>query len=168
MSKGAEMARVNDTYRSFRSTGERLSKCKVGSFKIAFQLPTPCCEKRNEKVSTRYPTRCKREERRRRPTRLQPSTSIWVSSMVHFLRAFFSGGAGLVRRRTLPRRSSDGEGRPVSSRNLKAGTSLSEAGVARETRRCLVAEEEGKGAVNEKVEVCVPIVVAIIWNELSE
>jgi len=31
-----------DTYRSLRSTGERLSKCKVGSFKIAFQLPTPC------------------------------------------------------------------------------------------------------------------------------
>jgi hypothetical protein len=161
------MARVNDTHRSFRSTGERLSKCKVGSFKIAFQLPTPCCEKRNEKVSTRYPTGRKREERMKRcrtPTRLQPSTSIWVSSMVHFLRAFFSGGAGLVRRRTLPRRSSDGEGRPVSSRNLKAGTSRSEAGVARETRRCLGTEQEGNGAVNEKVEVCAPMVVAI-WIE---
>jgi hypothetical protein len=58
-----------------------------------------------------------------------------------------------VRRRTLPRRSSDGEGKPVSSRNLKAGTSRSEAGVARETRRCLGPEEEGYGAENEKVEV---------------
>ena len=36
------------TYRSLRSTGERLSKCKLVSFRIAFQLPTPCCEKRNE------------------------------------------------------------------------------------------------------------------------
>jgi hypothetical protein len=51
----------------------------------------------------------------------------------------------------------------VSSRNLKAGTSRSEAGVASDTRRCLVPEEEGEGngAVNEKVEVCVPMVVAI-------
>ena len=31
-----------ETHRSLRSTGERLSKCKEGSFKIAFQLPTPC------------------------------------------------------------------------------------------------------------------------------
>ena len=85
--------------------------------------------------------------------------------MVHFLRAFFSGGAGLARRRSLPRRSSDGEGKgsPVSSLNLKAGTSRSEAGVASETRRCLgPAEDEGKGAVNEKVEVCVVMVVAIV------
>ena len=71
-----------------------------------------------------------------------------------------------MRRRTLPRRSSEGEGRLVSSRNLKAGTSRSEAGVARETRRCLVPEEEGKGAVKEKVEVCVVRVVAIVsWGE---
>jgi hypothetical protein len=104
------------------------------------------------------------------PTRLQPSTSICVSSMVHFLRAFFSGGAGLVRRRTLPRRSSEGEGRgkPVSSRNLKAGTSRSEAGVASETRRCLGPvtaeedeEEEGKGVVKEKGDVCAVRVVVI-------
>lgn len=84
--------------------------------------------------------------------------------MVHFLRAFFSGGAGLARRRTFPRRSSDSEdiGSPVSSLNLKAGTSRSEAGVASETRRCLgPVEDEGKGAVNEKVEVCVLMVVVI-------
>jgi hypothetical protein len=101
-------------------------------------------------------------------TRLQPSTSIWVSSMVHFLRAFFSGG-GLARRRTLPRRSSEGEGRLVSSRNLKAGTSRSEAGVARETRRCFGAEEEVKGAVKEKVEECVVTAVAIVrWDVVEE
>jgi hypothetical protein len=82
--------------------------------------------------------------------------------MVHFLRAFFSGGAGLAIRRTLPRRSSDGEGKPVSSLNLKAGTSRSDAGVASETRRCFVVEEEGNGAVKEKVEVCVPMVVVMI------
>ena len=56
-------------------------------------------------------------------------------------------------RRTLPRRSSEGEGRLVSSRNLNAGTSRSEAGVARETRRCFGAEEEEKGAEKEKEEV---------------
>jgi hypothetical protein len=98
---------------------------------------------------------------------LQPSTSIWVSSIVHFLRAFFSGGAGLPRRRSLPRRSSDGEGRgrPVSSRNLKAGTSRSEAGVASETRRCFGPEGEGKGAVKENVDVCVLMVVAIVGRD---
>jgi len=49
---------------------------------------------------------------------------------------------------------------------LKAGTSRSEAGVARETRRCLGPEEEGKGAVKEKLEVCVVTVVAIVrWDE---
>jgi hypothetical protein len=71
-----------------------------------------------------------------------------------------------VRRRNFPRRSSEGEGRLVSSRNLKAGTSRSEAGVARETRRCLGPEEEGKGAAKEKVEVCVVRAVAIVrWGE---
>jgi hypothetical protein len=43
------MARVRVTDRSLRSTGERLSKCKEGSFKIAFQLPTPCCQRGNER-----------------------------------------------------------------------------------------------------------------------
>ena len=51
----------------------------------------------------------------------------------------------------------------MSSRNLKAGTSRSEAGVARETRRCFGPEEEGKGAENEKVDVWVLMVVAI-WE----
>jgi len=52
----------------------------------------------------------------------------------------------------------------VSSLNLKAGTSRSEAGVASETRRCLgpVVEVEGKGAVKEKVEVCVVLMVVAI------
>ena len=55
-------------------------------------------------------------------------------------------------------------GSPVSSLNLKAGTSRSEAGVASETRRCLgpVVEVEGKGAVKEKVEVCVVLMVVAI------
>jgi len=52
---------------------------------------------------------------------------------------------------------------------LKAGTSRSEAGVASETRRCFGPEGEGKGAVNEKVEVCVLMVVAIVvWEGMSE
>jgi len=54
-------------------------------------------------------------------------------------------------------------GSPVSSLNLKAGTSRSEAGVASETRRCLgPVEDEGKGAVNENVEVCVLMAVVIV------
>lgn len=57
----------------------------------------------------------------------------------------------------------------MSSLNLKAGTSRSDAGVASETRRCLCGvEEEGKGAVKEKVEVCVPMVVAIEDGERDE
>lgn len=44
--------------------------------------------------------------------------------------------------------------RPVSSRKLHAGTRRGEEGSASETRRCLrveVDEEDGGGAVNEKV-----------------
>ena len=52
----------------------------------------------------------------------------------------------------------------MSSRNLKAGTSRSDAGVASETRRCLGPEGEGKGAVKEKVDVCVVTVAAIGTN----
>jgi hypothetical protein len=51
---------------------------------------------------------------------------------------------------------------------LKAGTSRSEAGVARETRRCFGPEEEGKGAVKEKAEVCVVTAVAIVRWEAGE
>lgn len=32
-----------NTYLSLRSTGERLSNIRVGSPRMAFQLPTPCC-----------------------------------------------------------------------------------------------------------------------------
>ena len=59
----------------------------------------------------------------------------------------------------------------MSSRNLNAGTSRSEAGVASETRRCFGPEDEGKGGVNENVDVCVVMVVAIVgwrvgWSEM--
>jgi hypothetical protein len=56
----------------------------------------------------------------------------------------------------------------VSSRNLKAGTSRSEAGVARDTRRCFGPEEDEKGAEKEKAEVCVVIAVAIVRWEGGE
>jgi hypothetical protein len=51
---------------------------------------------------------------------------------------------------------------------LKAGTSRSEAGVARETRRCFGPEEEGNGAAKEKADVCVVTAVAIVRWEGGE
>ena len=117
-----------------------------------------------------------REERRGGLTRLQPSTSMCVSSIVHFLRAFFSGGGGggegeraaarelspLASLRIFPRGSWGARGsRPVSSRKVQAGTWRGEDGRARETRRCLcraaavadaAVDEVGKGAVNENVD----------------
>ena len=107
-------------------------------------------------------------------TALQPLTSIWVSSIDHFLRGFFSWeeeatsessrSVGVDILRILPlfsgtraEVSGTWDSTPVSSRKSHAGTRRGDEARARETRRCFTAdidgvEEEGRGAVNEKVE----------------
>jgi hypothetical protein len=106
-------------------------------------------------------------------TRLQPNTSILVSSSDHFFRCFFSWkgsqSAPLASFLIFPRFSGTSpdasvsgtcESRPVSSRKFHACTTRGEEGSARDTRLCFKGdaaenedEEAGNGALNENVEV---------------
>ena len=108
-------------------------------------------------------------------TLLQPATSIWVSSIVHFFRGFFSGlsevvgsecgpwlpdsplsGSPFAILRILPlfsegsassssAASAECTPRPVSSRKFQAGKMRGEDGSASETRRCFPAADDGDG-----------------------
>lgn len=163
MSLGSAEDGDEKAHRSLRSTGERLSNLRLGSLRMAFQLPTPHWDEGGT-------VRMHHQERDwRARTVLHPVTSIWVSSSDHFLRCFFCCMTSPPSRgwetessailRSLPFRSGmDADSvwkvRPVSSRKLHAGTRRGEEGSASETRRCLRVEEdedEGGGAENEKV-----------------
>jgi hypothetical protein len=122
------------THRSLRSTGERLSKCRLASLRIAFRL-APCCEKRNEYTI---------------PDKGRTNTDAIAASDKHshlfHCPAFTSiclGGRRAFQTADLDAMLVGRGGQVSVTANLITGISCSEAGIARETQRCLGLEEEG-------------------------